>query len=668
MNNTTLPVLPLEILQQIASSVEAVHQPSLSAFSLTCKACHLASTFLVFRRISITVQTREGLCSDIHRLAEALSRTDSTRHVRSITVKGALELIPKKPGQESKENTWLDWWRGTGLDEINLDEELTDYRAKFIVYDGPVIKKFLAEDMAWAPFVGFLNTISYLQDLVYDCQNQFPPSLLKALHEQHPQCRLHHLTFRFRTLLWGVPYPYEMELATSPSLYRVKAACSWRDSDGDDDFNQEAIMELVTGLAPNLKEVIVLDLFPILSNRYLRERESWHGLPGFTGKTRGSLKSLMIKGYADLRQPKPIKDWARHTDFACLQHLALEGCYDAKTCVVSGDTMEWVTQNCTFPQLRTLSVWLCRDDMFLDRPHYSQQAVYFFQIFENLEALTILGPLDDQIVDAVLSHQGQTLKKLSLTPYESPFNVDNGRDRKDIPLEFTKKHLLQIQARCPVLEELEIPIKRDKSSASEAELYKCLSKFGSLRYLFLTLDCSNWRVRRDSSYDPQFDEEDDALMWDHNDWVKKGYVKNTFLNCAVDEVLARSIWETVSQNKVGRRLERLKLWTAGGGNYGCSTYYPDSEVAKDLSRSWLIERVVRDDQNEITVRELGQRAREARHREAREREERLPTLSSGEPMSEDETEQFLRTIWPQPSDRGDDTDWRDDWESVPLEV
>ncbi|TGO15567.1 hypothetical protein BPAE_0557g00030 [Botrytis paeoniae] len=131
-----------------------------------------------------------------------------------------------------------------------------------------------------------------------------------------------------------------MELATSPSL--VKLTCALRDSDGDDDFNLEAIMELTSGLAPNLKEVIGLNLLPGRSLKSVRLRGSWQGLPGFTGG----------------------KNWARYTDFAFLQHLVLGGCYDAKTSELSGQTMEWVAQNHSFahhslqfPLLDSRIVW-----------------------------------------------------------------------------------------------------------------------------------------------------------------------------------------------------------------------------------------------------------------------------------------------------------------------
>jgi hypothetical protein len=451
--------------------------------------------------------------------------------------------------------------------------------------------------------------------------------------------------------LWGVPYPYEMELATSPSLYRVKLYCTWRDSDYDDDFNGDAILELAAGLAPNLKEVTVVEFTAYRSGRDFRPRGSWQGLPGFTGETLGSLTSLSLNGLS-LGLPEVLQRWARHTDFACLQHLTLDGDYKHTARSLNGETMEWIAQNHSFPRLRTLSVSMNRDDAFHERPHYSENAVSFFRAFDSLEELSIHGPMDFHIMDTVLSHHGKTLRKLFLRPLEASSNWANGRDRRDIPMEFSKNDFLQIQAQCPVLEDLSIPVKRNRSSASEAEMYRCFAEMRNLRCLFLILDCSNWRISRDSTYNPQFYGEDQELVNRYNS-VKKGVVRETFINCAVDEALARSIWMTISQNKTGRQLERLKLWTTGGGEYGGEGLTSFSQdMVKVLSRSWLIERNLRDDQEGVTVRELGKRGREI-------------SDSSVSNSSESGAGQVFRTIWPC---KEDSKDWRDDWSSFPLQV
>jgi hypothetical protein len=445
--NTTrmaLSSLPLEILQQIGGCVETLHWPSLFTFSLTSKACHRASALLILRKINIKIaHDGKGLQRDTDRLMETLSRMDSARHVQCITIKGDMRPSVKKKGNN------LEWLRETGLDEILVDWNLINHSSHYVVYDEPVIKKSSDEDLAWTPIVRLLQAIPYLRDLVYDCQSQFPPSLLSTIHKL-PQCRLHHLSFRFRTLLWGVPYPYEMELATSPSLYRVKLFCTWRDSDYDDDFNEEAMMELAAGLAPDLKEVSIQIINSDRSGRDYRARESWQGLPGSTRETMGSLKSLSLKGFMGLRSPKLLRKWAKYTDFASIQHLCLGGDYDSDSPALSGETMEWIAQNHLFPQLRTLSVYLSRDDMMDEKPHYSQNAVSFFQDFEPLEELSVHGPMDSQIIDAILSNHGLTLTKLVLRPFESHTythvpDTRNQQTRK-IPLEFTRDHFQQIQA------------------------------------------------------------------------------------------------------------------------------------------------------------------------------------------------------------------------------
>lgn len=192
-------------------------------------------------------------------------------------------------------------------------------------------------------------------------------------------------------------------------------------------------------------------------------------------------------------------------------------------------------------------------------------------------------------------------------------------------MEFTKDRILQIQAECLALEELAIPVKRNKSSASETTMYRCFAKMESLNSLFLTLDCSNWHVNHGSTYNPQFDKEDQKLVDTYAPNVKRGILKETCINCAVDEALARAIWEVISKNKTGRRLERLKLWTTGGQEYGTGRSLSHiTNVLDNLSRSWLIERVPRDDKVNITVRELGQREREARDARVRQRRETEP--------------------------------------------
>lgn len=128
--------LPLEVLQHIAACVEAAHQPSVQAFSLTSQACHEASLCIIFQRTSITVRDREGLRRDVDALIEALESTNSFRYIQQITIKGALRLKSKKNEGYATRTPWLAY---TGLSEI-LDEEPISYNGMYAVYDEASLK------------------------------------------------------------------------------------------------------------------------------------------------------------------------------------------------------------------------------------------------------------------------------------------------------------------------------------------------------------------------------------------------------------------------------------------------------------------------------------------------------------------------------------------------
>ncbi|KAH6625399.1 hypothetical protein C7974DRAFT_313076 [Boeremia exigua] len=628
--------LPLEILQQIADIVKSEHRPSLYTLSLTNSACHRAVVPLIFHHIQINVSHPEILQKDIAGLNGALSRTEAARHVQRISIKGDIRVraqntdtdVPIADKTEPPD----------GVEEILGNDTKTGLR-HFVVYDESVIVKSSDEDMAWAPVVNLLQAVPYLRDLIYDCKSQFPPSLLEFLHQQRPRCRLHHLTFRFRTLLWGIPYPYEMELATSPSLYKLHVDSAWRDSDGDDDFNLEAVMDLASGLAPNLKEVSIARLWPIGCWRNdLRRREPWQGLPGLTDKVGGSLTSWTWVGRDDMVAPSLRTNWRKNIDLTHLQHLNIERFHESSL-GVSGEEMQWIAQNRSFPQLKTLSVAVTRNDLYEDRPNYVENAVSFFQAFRPLEELSVYGPNDTQIIEAIFSQHGNALRKLIIHPDERWFTGIHGRNATNPPMELTKEHFSQIAVLCPLLEELSVPVRRNGSCASEVELYRCFGKMKHLRDLFLILDCSDRRV-----YVGDNQSSTPSIIGDEE--------KKILINYAVDESLARSIWNTISQTKEGRQLERLKLWPKGldyGRVWGFFTV-----LVEEVSRSWLLERNPRDDHVDPLVRELGKLSREYRQVHWHWKND-----------FKWKAEELFRSIWPC---KEGSKDWRDDWSSFPLEV
>jgi hypothetical protein len=205
-----------------------------------------------------------------------------------------------------------------------------------------------------------------------------------------------------------------MALATSPCFYKVKVKWSWRDSNGDDDFNLEATIELASGLALNLKEVVILNIEVWEQTRQWflsRPRELWRGLPGFVrGKSIGSLTSLSIIG--TLRAGRifnELQAWAKHTDFGRLHHLTLGDGHETYCRKVCGETLKTIAQIFSFPQLKTLPVGINRYNSWEEKPHYADNAISFFKSLEPLDELSVPGSFKPKIVDAVLFRHGQTL-------------------------------------------------------------------------------------------------------------------------------------------------------------------------------------------------------------------------------------------------------------------
>jgi hypothetical protein len=646
----TLLSLPLEIQQQIVDFVATLHRPSLYSFSLTSKACHKASTISLFRDLTLSLTTREALPHQIDTFVSALTRTTATRHVHRITIKGALHTKSKFRVRDSEADypNWKrsNWLAEQGLENILADEDPNSYHNSYVVYDQGITKSGSEEDEIWAPVARLLSQTPCLKDLVYESETVFPPCVLRVLQERLPDCRLHHQTFKFRTLLWDVPDRLEMELATLQNLHSVRIACAQRDSDGDDDFNLEAVMELAS-MAPGLRSVSVVKKAPYDTRRfYLRRRGEWKGLPGYDAKVKGRLTSLEIRGCHESTGDlvDDLQEWSRYTDFGYLEELRVGGSYQDEEYALSGQDLESLLESSEFPRLQRLSVNLTRDDRYEERPEYSAQAVAFFTGLPPLVEISVIGPLDDSIVEAILDQHGASLKTLMLCPFEEVSNYHHGRERFEMPMQFSHRHLTDIEARCPRLRHLTLPIKRNQSRAEEVALYRCFSRMRNLQTLFLTLDCSEWRIVRDATYDPRFSGQDDEIVdRERRAGLRKGTIKEMLINCAVDEELARSIWGVITKEKTGRPMEWLKLWTKGGGDFGGHTFF--SAVVKELARSWLVKRGERGG-DEVHVRWLGKR---------HSRVFLTPNVLEGG---------AFREIW----DCGEREDWENVWRSFPLQV
>lgn len=164
--------------------------------------------------------------------------------------------------------------------------------------------------------------------------------------------------------------------------------------------------------------------------------------------------------------------------------------------------------------------------------------------------------------------------------------------------------------------------------------------------------------------DPSFDEFDEKIFSMEGQttyqgpMARNGHVCDHLINSAIDETLARSIFDIVSAAKrhTSRPLERLTIYS-GKEMFGAATrrYFDElSLVSKVLSNAWSISLnpIGRDDtKGQVTV------TRGTYDYIDRDTAKLSHVLDPG-------VEAVFRKVWPRCDN--DTGDWRKDWHSFPL--
>ena len=113
----------------------------------------------------------------------------------------------------------------------------------------------------WLALARFIGRLPALKHLVWGFRNM-PQPVLAAIHAAGT-CRLHMYRFHLDSLVVhrnGYPQvididPGDYALATSPALCSVVAEVRSYESGGELNYNEEAVLGMVAGAAPNLQHV-----------------------------------------------------------------------------------------------------------------------------------------------------------------------------------------------------------------------------------------------------------------------------------------------------------------------------------------------------------------------------------------------------------------------------
>lgn len=621
--------LPMEILQDISEILDTIHPASLLAFACASKKCHAVASVLLFRTVKIAIPPGKEPLHNLHAWEERLRRDDAFAHVRRLILISSpqkpagypyMSLDPWERGRENDTGLWSCW-------DSCLDRWLWGMSPRQME---PI------PDHKWGSVIDLVGQLKGLVDIFWACLGRFPPRLLQTLqtlherpqtlHERPKFCRLHHYTFNSDNLTQTSLNPYEDPLITSPCLHSIGDLCTADGAMippfGKDIQSHHESRRLHLGSRSNrIRHNVKWVVRPL-------PLESIH--PSSPGTSRPIHSSVVLN--------------EAYGKFPALRVLKLNTILPSQGLPASSNLSSLVELTFTCPTAR----------------HYSVPQAYWDEaiaLFRNLPNLTTLRIRDWNREISIVPGLGPSLETLELRTCPIP----GGPPLLD-------DHIHQLAYLCPRLENLTIEVQRSRGDISEIARYRSLGRLPRLRVLELCLDASPAPILADfdTAIEPWFDEKDTkylpaifALSY------RQGHVRDVFLNSAIDEVLARTIFAVIDGAKPrhsGRApllpLERLELYAWGGASFprwDYEDYIQFHHLLAALRQVWVVEPDTREDRRGMPrVDEIYWNANKSflrnRHLDHVEKHGYWFEL--------------WRRVWP--AER-EGVDWWDDWKSRPLD-
>lgn len=696
-----LPSLVLEVICDLLVGHDVDEDlTALCAFALASKACLAAATAQRFHQIILLVSATDRPADfatpsgfrqqfDINGWIKLLDKYDGWRHIRRLRVTHGPEDLT------SHEYVAREWDHQHDLD---VDNFVRPWRT------GNELRNF--ELLDHAHFVNllpaFLLRATGLRDLVW-VPSQIPPYIVELLATQIPRCRLHMHRFYLRSL-WmpreKAPQPIsdqDWALLTSPSLCTIVAAHLRFDGKGNVSYLEPAMMRMIGGAAPNLQHLSLRRMRPKASpglqaaarlgrpqwagfhpnsasasaarredDQVIQNREDTSRMA--EGSGRGALSSLV------LRQGVTGEDMIRYgelTDLTKLSHLTLKGMGN------------WGLPLATLARLARAGEFRSLTSLCLQATDSTGSGLSALNdILDNvgkLQHLCLGGFVGNESFDVILRRHGETLRSLHLDPY-GDFQGNDLHKPSEL-LQMSASDVQRIAESCRHLTEAEIPVSRCRGNTREIAVYRALSRLRHLKRAWLNL---YYWVGPDENASDDITEEDMYQGWDGDD-VTLAHLKDAIVDCAIDETLARSIFDIISRGtgashtgtdmrtshsnfrwlRLDIHRRRGRFGTPGAG----SSYF--AGLMQLFTREWVVERRHRShygasqatssprDAASIRVTELHpEQARQAADQEWKFHEE-----------WEYDSRQKFRTafeeLWQPDTNK---PEWYNDWRSFPLQV
>ena len=628
----TLPQVALDSVCEYLALGESC-RTSLLAFASVSRACHAAARRERFSHLFINVDDAR-FEEKLERLECILDVTKSRNCVKVLKL-GAHDARQTEREDSSPADAYTSR-RGLGSD-LHPIRPLRGWKPR----------TELRPDEFWQPLVRFISSVR-LQDLVWTSIEQIPHCILLVLNKKVPICRLHVYGFDLQSLHQREPLQdietTDYMLVTSPYLHSIVAPCSKYDASGRANYNEEAILQMAAGLAPNLKHVCVWDN-SLMASGELRPRRitrpKWRGFYpesnsecGEIPKTKGQIQSLAIDAAHGVNGLQ-LASWDLRIDFSALRSFHLARRIDLDVL----QQLAYLAERDGFSRLKVLdlpAISCGYEDLFEVELAMTRLILSLHPLIE----LGIVGAKGDTF-EATLKRHGDELRHLRI---------------KESILSLQQVHWLQES--CPKIRELSIEILRSAGDQVEIETYRSLGSMRNLENLMLMLHCTD--------YSPGDGPDDPALLMmpseDEDDQEAMAIAMHqVFINAAVDESLARSIFQQMSASHASAKaglppkLSEILLRVGGASVLNDQMMSSDFEgVLAWIGRSWTCTRDPRDThQSELSIEEANLGAR----------------LSIGGRLEDDidelsGSEQYAgiwKTLWPETG-----AGWKEEWQSISL--
>jgi hypothetical protein len=228
--------LAIETVQQIGGYLDA---SSVLRFSSTHSKYRTALKPLLFGTIRVKFSSPETLKSSTKHCLELLSTYGSFCHVRSLYVTTS-KALPFHYKIEDCGDRPLETWRFCSINESE--------------------SQLVTRDDEWKTLLNLIKSVPALRKLTWGCREQMPPCVLRYIDEKLPQCQVYLVNSRINSLVQpsNLPpqiHPYDIELATSRCIYGIVMHCDYMDSSVWVNYNKQAVIDMVAGATPNLRDV-----------------------------------------------------------------------------------------------------------------------------------------------------------------------------------------------------------------------------------------------------------------------------------------------------------------------------------------------------------------------------------------------------------------------------